>query len=487
MNLPNFINFQKRYGLLITDNDVTLVSWQKGDIKRLALFSNDESGIARFHAFIEKEGKVFNGKAFHLLVNIIGEDYRFEKTAHLIGKYKTDFHSRRMQHLFRGSKLSMSQVQGREERGRREDWVLFSGILTENKVSPWMAAVSRGGRFLAGVHMVSHLTGSLLKTMGGVGKGNNLVMTIHERGLLRQTYYSNGHLRFSRVSKVNDESADSISTFIKKEVDRTLQYLNSLKMSIAGGITVRVISPSNMVGQLREIVSGGEKIKFDFHDVATVAQNIGLKNPVGDLGKDSSLALHAMFSELHIEQLAKINYVTYYRAQFAAKVIIAVFAVYGIYAYSFPLSYLKKGYIDHSRAVISLQSQEARLRQNYQAEVSGVGGEPLSSPTNMRAVSNLYKALDNINISPTQMMYFFSQGLAKNNDVRIEKFDWYLSNNVRGEKKSSSLAVFSGEDLYQIIEVSGTFLPLPNENYIDVADRAEKSILILVAHDMNHI
>ena len=84
--------------------------------------------MARFIDHLHANEKVYKGKGFHVLTNIIGEDYRFEKVAHLIGKYKTDFHARRMSQLFRNTSLRFSEVQGREERGRREDWVMFFGL-----------------------------------------------------------------------------------------------------------------------------------------------------------------------------------------------------------------------------------------------------------------------------------------------------------------------------------------------------------------------
>ena len=105
IKIPEFLHFKKKYGLLIADNEVSMVSWRKGNLERIGLFSNDDAGIARFLDFLSKNVNMFKDREFFLMVNIIGEDYRFEKVAHLYGKYKTDFHTKRMQQLFRGSQF----------------------------------------------------------------------------------------------------------------------------------------------------------------------------------------------------------------------------------------------------------------------------------------------------------------------------------------------------------------------------------------------
>ncbi|MGI9297474.1 MAG: hypothetical protein ACR2QC_06195 [Gammaproteobacteria bacterium] len=475
IKIPGFLHLRKKYGLLITDGEVSVISWHKGDLERIGLFSNDDTGVARLLDFFAKN-TALKDQPFHVLVNIIGEDYRFEKVAHLIGKYRTDFHARRMQQLFRGSQFCMSQVQGREERGRREDWVLFSGVLTENKVLPWINVLTRGGRYLAGVHMVSHLLSeSVLRTIGGDSKGNNLVLTIHERGLLRQTFYVNGHLRFSRVSKITDDSAEQVGASIKRELERTLQYLNSLKISIGGGMTVRMISPSTMVGQLRESVASGDRIKFEFHDVAQVAGKIGLHTPVETMGRDSSLPLHVMFSSLCLRQIARLQLVSYYFLQMFAKTSIAVLFLYGITAYWTPLSDLKEGYDFQSEAG-ELEDRANTLKRRYNSEVSGIVGEPPSSAENMQAVSELYSVLENINVSPTQLLFFIGQGLRKNSHVEVTAIDWELSNTPLPSGDPDNVVV-SGGDIYQIARLEGNLLAArTGETYRDVARRARNLV-----------
>ncbi len=483
--IPDFLQFKTKFGLLIADSEVHLVSWNRGNLRRIGVFSNDDTGAARLLAFLTKNNKQFKDRPFYILINIIGEDYRLEKTAHLLGKYKTDFHAKRIQQLFRGSQFAMSEVQGREERGKREDWVLFSGVLTEGKVLPWVNILTRGGRYIEGVHMVAHmLSGSVLGILGSA-KGNNLVMTIHEHGLLRQTCFINGKLRFSRVSKIADDSAEHVGASIKRELERTLQYLGSLKISIAGGMTVRVVSPGGMVGQLREIIASGERIKFDFQDASQVAQKIGLKTPVEALGRDSSLPLHLMFSREHLSQLAKLSMVIYNRVQMMTKAALVVCFFYALNAYWTPFSNFREGYGSAAK-VTELFEETKKLEREYNAQLQSVVGEPPSSPENMQAVSDLYTVLENIIVNPTQMMYFIGQRVLSNPKVRIKNIEWELSNSTNPGKMD--VVVVSGGDVYQIVQVDGEFLEAKKgETYRDVADRADKLIESFQGRDDIHV
>ena len=455
IKIPGLINFGKKFGLLISDDEVSIITWKRGDIERLALFKNDDSGVARFIDHLHANEKVYKGKGFHVLTNIIGEDYRFEKVAHLIGKYKTDFHARRMSQLFRNTSLRFSEVQGREERGRREDWVMFFGLLTEGKVVPWINALSRGDRFLAAVSAVSFVVRPLLRRFQAGGlSGNQLLITLHENNLLRQTFYVNGNLRFSRVSKVNNESAESLAASVKKELERTLQYLASLKISIKDGISVQFVSPSQMVGQLREILKSGDRIRFAFHDVADLARKEGL-TAVGDIGKDSSLALHLMFSYFRVSQLAPISRIQFYWVNLFAKIMTIVFLLYGVFVYSLVGVSFSEAYFDYGNVNSKLAAKVKELRTNYDRQFKGLG-EPASSAANMQAVTDAFGAISKIDTSPTRLIYYAAQGLTRNSDILLQSMKWSVSNNREGGGNPSEAPV-SGKDLFQILEIEGKF------------------------------
>lgn len=472
LKIPPFLSIGKKYGLLISDTDVNFVSWKNGELENIAAFVNEDEGVAAFAAFLKEHAATYDNKAIYILTNIIGEDYRFEKVAHLIGKFKTDFHERRMNQLFRGSSLTLSEVQGREEHGRREDLVLFYGLLAEGKVLPWMNVSARpdSGRYLAGVYGVSFVSQPILMQVSDSRKGNTLLMTLHEKGLLRQVYYTGKQMRFSRVSKIADDSAEKMAAAVRKELERTVQYLNSLKISVVGGIDVHFICPGNLVGQLRELLSGGDKVKFSFHDAAAVAQGMGLKSSIGELGRDSSLALACMFSRLHIHQLAKFDRIRYFWVKGVATAAIIAFALYGVIT-SVPLVTNFLEIQDVANNNTRLTEQRDLAKKNYN-EQTGFGNPP-SSPENIAATSRVFSLVSDIQVAPGQLLYYFARGIEGAPRLGISRIRWFLTDNP-DDSRGSSRSLFSGNDLFQVLEVDGEFLPIANETYLDVAARAER-------------
>ena len=472
VKIPSFLNFKKKYGLLISDTDALLVLWKKGRLERIAHFSNGDEGLAEFSAFLANNEKEYKDCAFHILTNIIGEDYRLEKVAHLLGQYKTQFHSRRMNQLFRGSSLCLSVVQGREERGRREDFVLFYGLLTEGKVTPWMTTITRGGgRYLAGVNSVSFSSKPVLNAVASGRKGNNLLMTIHEKGLLRQTHYVNGKIRFSRVSKIRDDSTEEVANSIKKELERTFQYLNLLKISVADGLDVQFICPGNMVGQLRELLAGSQRVKFNFYDAATVAEKMGLKSYIAEAGRDSSFFMHSMFSHMWIKQLAAFSHVRYHLTKSFANVAMVVLGLYGVYNIVPPMGVIYEAYQESVNNAQLLAERDKR-KSDDDANFSG-DDEAVSTPENIEAVSRTFDLFSGLSASPTQLMYYFSLALQKNPKVLVNDIRWYVTSDINNSEGDVT-AFFSGEDVLEILEISGEFTAIPNETYRDVSDRADK-------------
>ena len=186
--LPNAFWIFKRYGILVTDDEAVFFSCARGRFEQLGVFSNDAEGVSRFEQEIKANEKKYRGKTFHIVVNVIGEDYRFERVAHLIGKYRNDFHARRCKQFFRGSNLYMSEVHGREELGRREDLVLFYGVLTSQKVEPWVKALQTVDAQIAGAHPVSLVSKPIYAALG-ISDPSALVITFHENGMVRQNLF----------------------------------------------------------------------------------------------------------------------------------------------------------------------------------------------------------------------------------------------------------------------------------------------------------
>ena len=474
LKLP--IVFGSKPGLLISDEEVALVNWKGGRLEQIALFPNDEQGAHKFAEHLTKNRARYRNKGFFVLANVIGEDYRYEKVAHLFGKYKSDFHNRRMGQLFRGSTLCMSDVQGREERGRREDLVLFFGVLTASKVDPWINAITRDGdRYLTGVHgmayAIAHLRSELPKT-----SDNAIIVTLHENSTMRLTFFVQGRLRFSRLSKAPISDAAGFATALKKELERTLQYLHTMRVSVKGKLTVDCVCPSELVSQLVEMLKSGDRLTFRFHDANAMASKIGVKKPLVMTGRDSSMQLHSVCNHIAPSQLAPARHVTYHWLNLGAKLAMVFFAFYGAYTYLGAGQIASEGYFTYAGANEKIEQESRQLKLNYDRELAALGTPP-SSAANMQSVSSTFNALSSIDTSPTRLLFYFASGLAKVRNVGIQNVEWFLSNTETAEGGSGAIngsEVVNGRDLYQVLEIYGEFLPIEGETQAQVVERTQQ-------------
>jgi hypothetical protein len=227
-----------------------------------------------------------------------------------------------------------------------------------------------------------------------------------------------------------------------------------------------------MIGQLSEMMESGEKVKYSFHDASAVAQNMGLAVSSEDIGRDSLLFLHSVFSYRRIGgQLAPFDYVRFYWLRFFSQAVMLIFGLYGSYGLAGALGTGYNFYAVNAENQL-LEQQSSELRASRDRE-SGVGRGGLSSSNNISAISKTFGLLSKVEISPNQMVYYFAQAFAQNKFLSINDMRWYLTDSA-ASKEGSSDVLFGGGDIFQILEVSGELTPIKGETYVDVAARAEE-------------
>ena len=113
---------------------------------------------------------------------------------------------------------------------------------------------------------------------------------------------------------------------------------------------------------------------------------------VGDIGKDSSLALHLMFSYFRVSQLAPISRIQFYWVNLFAKIMTIVFLLYGVFVYSLVGVSFSEAYFDYGNVNSKLAAKVKELRTNYDRQFKGLG-EPASSAANMQAVTDAFGAI----------------------------------------------------------------------------------------------
>lgn len=453
LQLPSFLIFGDRPGLIVGDEEVSLVVWRGGELQEVEIFPNNEKGLALFDEHLKEN--LYRGKGFFVLSNVIGEDYRREHVAHLPTLDAMKFHNQRMRSLFRGSSFFMADVQGREERGKREDIVLFFGILAATKIDPWLAAINKdSGRYVTGVHGMPYAVSYLRSLLPKANGGDSVIVTFHEHNTMRLTFYDHGKLRFSRVARVApDADPATLAETIRKELDRTLQYLNTLRAFVEGQLTVDCICPGSMTATMTESLPSAGRMEYRFHSAEALQEKAGIKKSLTESGRDSSLQVHALCKRVILRQLAPQSQLTPYMTQLGARAAMVLFCFYGVYAYASAGITFSEGFFSYVAENEQNQSELDRQKEEYQREVLALGDKP-STGQNVRAVATTFNTIESRGLTPTRLLYYLSGAVTQSGDVEVDNVKWYVSPGATAPVIEGAQFV-SGGDFYQILEVQG--------------------------------
>ena len=456
--IPSKIWLTTRYGLSVTETAVTLVTWKRGSFTKIKQFVNDNQGLQDFSEFLKSNSSKYANKSVNICVNVIGEDYRFEKVAHLVGKYRSDMIKRRFNQLFRGTDYHIAMFQGRESIGRRQDFFLFCGILSNEKIQPWVRDLSRFNMNIAGLHLGSNLVDSIFPHITSNKTGVNVTSVALSDGLIRNNFYIDGHLRFSRLSRSGENaSAEEIYRMVRVEIDKTSQYLVSIKLIQNNAkINVSMVVADDLVDDLREIAEKQEsdRVTAAAYSARVVAGALGLTVAITEFGRDDSLMMHEMLRSFRFQQLAPLSDVRYYVERTVITFLSVAVGVWGISNVGTQSKAMLDAYLQFNADNASTRVEIAQLANDYQSLVDEFV-QPPSSSENMRASVNILNHVTDVTIDPGKLLLYLSQRLDDSPSVLITEIEWFVSNE-RNRAYGGLYAFANGLPYYEILELRGS-------------------------------
>lgn len=468
--IPRQLFLRKRYGLLVGDDRVDLISWQRGSIELVQTYTNDQVGATEFRNYLSSNKREFQGRSFHVLLNIVGEDYRYELTPHLYGQYKSSFLNKRKDTLYRGASYTQVVTLGREELGKRQDMTLFLGVLTEDKVSLWVKTLQRADIEIAGIFSQALALHPVVSKFNL--KSKYAVLTIFSGGgSIRQSYFHAGQMRHSRVTKLPpSEDPTLVMKAIASETDRFQHYLVQLKTSRGVRVEYHVVVPPGELKNFQKTfkeIAGEKADRYFFYDGEQVARVMGVKQPMIEWGRDSSLAIDSMFTTVRFDSLAPFSMVRYYWIRLVSSLALGIAGLYAAYAIGGEALSVSNTYFQYYQTNQNLQAEVGQLRSSYNAQVAGFGEAP-STPENMRAVSNIFTYSSYAQINPSPLLYYVSKAMQKNAAlVELTSIEWFITDD-RESLDAKPLSYLSGNALYQVVALQGRFFERGDESLSEV-------------------
>lgn len=408
-----------KHFLYLTNEKIVALIWRAGAIVERENFSSLDADSQEFDFWLRKHQRV----PAWVVTDLIEEDFRVDTLPHVRGSDRDALIERKLQQLYRASPYRHAIVQGREEEGRRDDRVLFHAVTNAELIHPVVNALSRAEIALQGVSSSAVLSAALPEVLEVFFPHTLLVTFVPDFGL-RQTYFRDRQIKFSRLTPIVSDANNSLGELVAAEASRTWQYLDSLRY-FAGredSLEVCIVVHAKDRDSIADAIRAYPLFKYRFLDIGEVAARVKLK-PAPSASHAEEVLVH-LFAQRkidnHFAAKESMRFAKYRRIQMALYGATAACLAAGVGITAFNLSQAAKISADSDRRDATSRGAQAA----YQKISTMIQGQ-ITATASMRDTSLFYRAHakpDTAN--PTQSLTELASIWAAFPTLRLDQLVW---------------------------------------------------------------
>lgn len=264
---------------------LTALLWHRNAATPEAEFDGDTDGIAAFAGYIAAH----RDSLFYLLTDIAEEGFLLEDIPHVGSRDRIAIVKRKLAQHHYGTQLAVALSQGRRTDGRRDETVLFAALTRPQHLEPWLQALRQEEATLVGIFSVPQLVETLVATADH-SVPNCLVITL-TRGGLRQTYLERGRLRFSRLTRLADDTAGEAAGVCLAEAGKLHRYLASQSADgEAPHLPVWLYVHPDEFSIFRACCNDTQELRFHYLDLPREARRLDFQAELNDSRCETLLA-----------------------------------------------------------------------------------------------------------------------------------------------------------------------------------------------------
>lgn len=406
-----------KHFLYLTNEKLTCLTWRNNAYTARETFDTGNPHALEFDRYIARHR---HEPAF-LVVDLTEEDFRHDKIPHLRGSDQDAVLARRLAQIYRNTTFRDALIQGRESEGRRDDRVLYHAITNAELIKPWLEVLEKHEVPLEGIYSVPILSGRLLKALDVFFPHTLLVSLVSDNGL-RQTYFQNKQIKFSRLTRIDEESEISFGQQIADETSRTWQYLDSLRYFTPDeALEVCILIHANDRKAVTDAIRNYPLLKYRILDTEEVAAKIGLK-PAPSTSHAEEIFVHLFAKESIENQYAAPEQTRNARMRkvgLGLYALTASFLAVGLAWAGYNL--FQANTIDNQ--IEKLTGQAKKLDDRYRAITGQVLNAEIHSDTSRDTVA-FYKGLMQPVPAPAAFLREISTVLNGFSDIRLSQIVW---------------------------------------------------------------
>ncbi len=415
----------QRRVLFLDTHHLTAYRVAGGTVDAEGEFAADPAGIDAFGEYLVQH----RDSVFMLLADVAEEGFQLEEIPRCSGRDRAALIKRKLAQFFYGTPLALASSQGRQKTGRRDERLLLMALTRPQHFEPWLATLDAAQVALAGIYSLPQTLVRLLSK----DMPQRLLLITLTRGGLRQTFFADGQLRFSRLSTLArstaTESANSVANSAAntaaQEAGKMHQYLLGQRLIERGQpLATRVLVHPDQMAAVRERCRSTADLQFDFIDLLQEARRAGLRTPPADSCADA-LFCRLLAAKPPAGQFAAAAEREYYRLwqvrsalKLASGLILAAGLVFS--------SLLGLDILHTQNSIRQIEAQTRRDQQSYDATLQSLPKIPLTTDK-LRALVDRYEAVLKRSPGPAPLLIQMSRSLDAFPDIAIERIEWSIA------------------------------------------------------------
>jgi hypothetical protein len=455
--------------LYLTNNQLTAYAWVKGDLCAIREFANDATGWQAFSSYLASQ----QGIPAYLLVDLIEEAFQRDTIPHVLGKTRATLIKRRLGQIYRDTPYRQGSIQGRDKGGRKDDLVLFSALTNPALPKPWVDAILEQRVPLAGIFSLALLSSVLFKYFG-LGSAPLLLAT-HQSSGLRQSYFQDGTLRFSRLTPLSDLSPDAIAETATLEIGKTRQFLASTRQLPAGAlIHIVILANDNLLPALQTACRDTATVLHRLISLQEAAHLLGLKH-LTNIALCDPLFLSLLGSKApanHYRLSDQTRFYKLWQTRIALYWLSAATVATGIVWTGMSAVDVLDTQQKNRQMELAIRSAETRYRSTISTMPSSV-----AKPQNMKATVDIEAMIAQNAPEPIALFSIVSRALNRRPEIRIDQMQWQVRETdpaaanageatppaPTGEAVPSVALIGIPKNPFQVITIEGEVAPFKND------------------------
>ncbi len=252
-----------------------VLRWQKGKVIAANIFEPNEEGFKQFRSFV----KDYKNLKTMMLVDIIEEDFHSDTIHKVRGKDHEALINRALDKNFHDVTYRCAISHGTSKANKNQEEILLGALTNAELITPWLTEIRRQGIRLIGIQSISTVGEALLPKIGANDKPT-LLITQQLPWTIRQSFYKNGQLHFSRLIPTRLNDISEFPALVLNEVDQTMRYLQYKRLvSEAKEINTIMITAEEYALHLNKALLESPELDCKSYTVPEVASIIGIKEP----------------------------------------------------------------------------------------------------------------------------------------------------------------------------------------------------------------